>query len=364
MMFDALCLMNALSGDSYYFTWYKAEYEHFNPLFTPEERAAFKAINFHIKVEARGIPSATLTLYFSTTNDKTLDEMIVSAEHPEVLKAAIKPTEYWDENEWAAFEKSQPSLVIALKALKRVGFEQYWGENVGPAVEAQIAKFTPTLGKYNIVPAIEQRLGHPLASNEVTIYLLAYSEPNGIRVTGTRLLTCYEYPFEIVLRNAIHEMMHPPFDRENPAVAAAIAKVGSEPLIAYEIASHDPALGYNTAPAYVEEDSVQALEELIEEQFDVGKDPKAYWHDQDGGMHVLAVAIYADLKADEKLGRVPGYQTWFLKAVGDGRLQGAALRGSIESVLGKDWQKTREQKIGPREPNSPQQPEQVSRLNE
>jgi hypothetical protein len=32
-----------------------------------------------------------------------------------------------------------------------------------------------------------------------------------------RFLTNYSYPFRIVLRNAIHEMMHPPYDLAHDA---------------------------------------------------------------------------------------------------------------------------------------------------
>ena len=36
LKYDTLCLLNALSGDPYYLEYYRAEYERFHPLFTPE----------------------------------------------------------------------------------------------------------------------------------------------------------------------------------------------------------------------------------------------------------------------------------------------------------------------------------------
>ena len=41
LKYDTLCLLNALSGDAYYLHYYQAEYDHFHPLFTPEEQAEF-----------------------------------------------------------------------------------------------------------------------------------------------------------------------------------------------------------------------------------------------------------------------------------------------------------------------------------
>jgi hypothetical protein len=35
LKYDALCLLNALSGDPYYLKYYQAEYDHFQGLFSP-----------------------------------------------------------------------------------------------------------------------------------------------------------------------------------------------------------------------------------------------------------------------------------------------------------------------------------------
>ena len=45
--------------------------------------------------------------------------------------------------------------------------------------------------------------------------MLYYSQPHGIKVAGTRFLTDVAWPFEIVLQNAVHKMMHPPYDLAN-----------------------------------------------------------------------------------------------------------------------------------------------------
>jgi len=41
---------------------------------------------------------------------------------------------------------------------------------------------------------------------------------------------------------------------------------------------------------------VQALEEVIAERFAMGHDPRAYWREQDAGIHVFAVALYSKMK--------------------------------------------------------------------
>jgi hypothetical protein len=49
LKYDTLCLLNTLSGDPYYLEYYQAEYEHFHPLFTPQEQAAFAHLKRVIK---------------------------------------------------------------------------------------------------------------------------------------------------------------------------------------------------------------------------------------------------------------------------------------------------------------------------
>jgi hypothetical protein len=40
------------------------------------------------------------------------------------------------------------------------------------------------------------------------------------------------------------------------------------------------------------QDSVQGLEEIVYEQFGLERNPQDYWKNQDGGVHIMAVAIY------------------------------------------------------------------------
>ncbi len=338
LKYDALCLLNVLSGDPYYLHSYKAEYDHFHPIFQPQEQAAFEQLKHVIKDEGEGIVSAKLTLYYSVVNDETLPEMIRTARDSSAMEAALKATPYWSDSEWKNYEEARPALVTALQALNRVGFTEYWEHTAKQGVEKRIAELAPELPKYNIVPAIERDLGFPLTSNTITVYLLTYSEPHGIRITGERFLTHESYPFRIVLRNAIHESMHPPYDKHDPAIARAINMLRQDPLIVDKVKHHDPSFGYNTTDGYIEEDSVQALEEIISEQFGVGHNPQEYWKEQDGGMHVLATAIYVDYKEALKH-RPQTFSQWLIDAVANGELRNDKMQRTIKAFFATDSSK-------------------------
>src|ERR1039457_4672024 len=332
LKYDTLCLLNALSGDPYYLHYYQAEYNRFHPLFTPEEQAAFAQLKQVIKDEGHGIISAKLALYFSAVDDETLPEMIRTAHDSAVMEEALKKTSYWSADEWQNYEAARPALEAALRALDRVGFPAYWAANAKPKIEKRIAEISLELPKYNIIPVIESYLGFPLPSQTITVYLLAYSQPHGIRITGLRFLTHVSYPFSIVLHNAIHEPMHPPFHVDDPKVHDAIDLLGRDPLVVDKVQHHDPSFGYNTTAGYIEEDSVQALEQLVSERVGVGRNPCEYWKEQDGGMHVLAAAMYTDYKQ----GLFPNpqsYSQWFKRAVQDGQLRGSNLQQTVQSFF-------------------------------
>ena len=332
LKYDALCLLNVLSGDPYYLHYYQAEYDHFHPLFTPEENAALVQLKHVIKDEGGGIVSAKLALYYSVVDDETIPEMIRTAHDSRTMQAALKKTSYWDDTGWKNYEEGRPALEISLRALDRVGFPAYWKQSADPGIERHIAQLSPDLPKYNIIPVIERYLGSALPSQTITVYLLAYSEPHGIRITGLRFLTHESYPFRIVLHNAIHEPMHPPYNTADPKVRRAIDLLSSDPLIVDKVKHHDSSFGYNTAAGYIEEDSVQALEEIVAEQVGAGRDARGYWKEQDGGMHVLAAAIYMDYKAALQHGPKT-YSDWFVQAVDDGELRGEKLKATIKTFF-------------------------------
>jgi hypothetical protein len=294
LKFDTLCVMNVLSGDPYYLHYYQADYDRLAKQLKADELAAFANLKRRIKDQNGGIISAELALYFSTVDAETIPELIKVVDDSSEMRRNLQATTYYDEQDWKVYDASRPDLKAALVALERIHFEADWRKNVLPLVEKARAAIASDLPRYNVVPVIEAKLGKPLASNRITVYLLYYSEPHGIKITGTRFLTHYSYPFRIVLRNAIHEMMHPPYDLAHDAeLRKDLDSLHADPFLMNKVEHHDASFGYNSLDGLVEEDSVQVLEEVIAEHFGAGQDPRAYWREQDGGTHVFAVALYS-----------------------------------------------------------------------
>jgi hypothetical protein len=213
------------------------------------------------------------------------------------MQRNLKATPYYSDAGWKVYEESRGDLEAAFTALKRIHFDTDWQTVVKPQIEKSRAAIAQDLPRYNVIPRIESALGSPRPTNKITVYLLYYSKPHGIKITGMRFLTHYSYPFRIVLRNAIHEMMHPPYDlAHDAALRAALQSLRSDAFLMDKVEHHNPSFGYNTLEGLEEEDCVQALEQILSEPLGMGGDPHRYWKEQDDGIHVLAVAVYSLMK--------------------------------------------------------------------
>jgi hypothetical protein len=243
------------------------------------------------------------------------------------MRRALQATPYYDDEQWKIYEDSRADLKAAFRALQRIHFEADWEKEVRPQIERARSAIAADLPKYNVVPAVESVLGSPRPSNQITVYLLYYSQPHGIKITGTRFLTHYSYPFRIVLRNAIHEMMHPPYDLAGDSeLRSRFDALRSDSYLMDKVEHHDRNFGYNTLEGLVEEDSVQALEQIIAERYGMGGNPREYWREQDGGIHVFAVALYSLMK-ESRFGDTPEPFPAFLKRM---FREGKLAKGQIE----------------------------------
>ena len=102
--FDVLCLLNTATGDSFYLNYYADDYEKLQPQLTPIAKEALANLKLKIKDEGGGIISALLTLYFSATEDSTLDDMIRTVENSQTMQDNLKQTPYYSDNSWQVYE--------------------------------------------------------------------------------------------------------------------------------------------------------------------------------------------------------------------------------------------------------------------
>jgi len=299
LKYDAICLINTLTGDPFYLKHYQREYDEFAKKLSDPVKEALAHLEQTIKENNRLILSAFLSLYFSATDEDTLDGLLKALENSEDMQTNLKETPYYSDEGWHLYESVREDLKTVFKFLKDIQFESYWRKYVVPKAVERIKKIHKELPKYNVVAEVEAHLGVKLSSHRITVYLLYFTKPHGLKVTGTRFLTHVDWPFAIVLRNAVHEMMHPPFEfASDGELRKTLSPLESDEFLMDRIRNHDPAYGYNSFEGFVEEDCVQALEQVINERMGIEIDPHRRWQESDGGMHVFAVALYSVMKEE------------------------------------------------------------------
>jgi hypothetical protein len=296
--FDALCLINLLSDDPFYTKYYPAEHTWWREHASAQTLAAAGRIKQVLKDEGGGIVSASLVLYFSVSRSTTVAGALADLDRLDALQRRFERTPYYDAERWARFVSIAPELRTVLHGLQIARFPEYWASALKPRLEARAEIFRPELARRDIVPLQEKMLGFPLKDRSITVYLVHFARPHGIKITGNRFLTEAELAPEIVLRTAIHEMMHPPFDRADAALWASVEPIRTHPLVADRLAHHDRSFGYNTFEGLLEEGVVKVLDQFIAERLGIAVPAAERWRANDQGLHVIAAALYEVMRED------------------------------------------------------------------
>lgn len=332
--FDALCFLGPLSGKPFYADYYRAELAVILPRMDPAAMEAMATVQA-MADEAKFLLGPGLCNTLSAGPDDTLDAVIASLRDAERVIAPVARTgeNALDDEDWSALMRYRPLVLTVLEGLKDAGFATLRREFLGARLTSRIPALEATLAGYDVIAEQERLVGRPFTDASLEVILLHFSKPHGIKVRGQRFLTHHDYPDAVVLRNAAHEMLHPPFDMEGPTARLVLQTLERDPLLIRVVAEHNPAFGYNSIAGLLNEDCVQALEQIVSERLGFARPPGEYWRRQDEGMHILAAALYGLLKADGYDRTGGNFETWIVQAAATGRLAPASLAGAASRVL-------------------------------
>lgn len=325
--YDALCLLGILTGDPFYLVHYQETYDLFAPQLPPDAKKALKSLKYAIKDEYKGIISAFLTLYFSVTHSETLDDLLGHVEDSMQLHAGLKKSAYYTQGGWLLFEKIRPDLDTLLHFLQSVEFDTYWKAKVRSLILEKIDHIRPMIHEFNILDPIRKALGFHFPANTIVVYLLYYIAPHVIKLDGTQSLNDFANPPKVIVRTTVHELMHPPYnwDADN-LLRASLEQYQQDDFVMESVLHHNPAFGYNTFAAYVEENVVQALDQTINDAFGIAIDPRERWRRADDGMHRLAVAFYAVMKKHDFLNAGITIRDFLVKLIDSGELAAGRVK--------------------------------------
>lgn len=330
--FDALCFLAPLSGKPLYARYYEAELAEFRPRFAPAAQLALDRLQKVADAKSWLLAPSLCTL-LSAAPDATLDDIILAVREAEArVLPAYRTSPYWDPETWDMLVAGRADLLAVLGGLRDADFPAFRSAFMQAKLDPKVAALSARLATMDVIAEQERLIGRKLDPG-IEIVLLWFSKPHGTRIQGQRFLSHVDYPDELTIRIAGHEILHPPFDMDGPTAKAAIGALERDPLVVRILKEHDPAFGYNTMEGILNEDTVQALDQIIAERLGVAIAPAKRWAHADDGMHVVAAGLYGLLKEDGYDRTGGNIETWMAQAVKDGKLAPATLHAAASKVL-------------------------------
>jgi hypothetical protein len=331
---DAISFLQPLSGRQLYTKPYAEELARFAPRLPAEVRADVPRLWEEAAKAGVGLLAPALDVIFSSAdNGDTLTTVLAGLDAPEQrLLPAFRDSPHWSEEAWSWLMQTRSRLITVFRGLQTAGFVRFRAERAGKSLGERVASVQRDLSGFDVIKW-QEKLTARTFDPTITIVLLLFCRPHGIKVQGQTFLQAYDYDIPTTVRIAAHEMLHPPVPMDGAAAKSALGVLSKDALITRIVKEHDPRWGYTTLEGYLNEDLCQALDQLISEALDVGRNPVDRWRKSDDGMHVLAAGFYGYLQEDRWVERGGSIETWLGQAVASGRLEPERLHATAARVL-------------------------------
>jgi hypothetical protein len=338
--FDAIAFLGPLSGIKLYTDYYGADAASFAPRLPESVRSDIPKLWSEASAAGFGLLGPNLCLLFSANgNDATIDTLLAALKERQTrIRPTYQASQYWDDKDWNWFDAASARLAIIFTAMRDAGFASFRAERVGAGLDARVAEVQRALNGFDVV-SLQEKLTGRMFDPVIEIVLLQFSKPHGIKVQGQTFLQAMDYETATTVRIAAHEMLHPPVPMDGPAAKAALAVLARDPLMTRIVRDHDPRWGYNSLEGVLNEDLVQALDQLISEALGVAHNPADRWHASDDGMHVLAAGFYGLLRQDRWIETGGSIDSWLADASRRGRLSPGVLHPIAARVLARPTDK-------------------------
>ena len=219
---------------------------------------------------------------------------------PELSERHFRRSTYYDagraEREGFSARHRRVCLLLleVVQELEALGFGAYWEAERAPAIEASAADLQRTLDavEFDLARAVADLLGPSVThrpADAITLILCSFVAPHGVKVCGPVFLADIRYPHPNTVRQALHELFHPPYREDE--VAAELAALSADPLVQSSFDAQDPVYRYGTLSGWIEDNVVEAMAHLFAREAGFADDPVARSHIE-------------PIKGDYKLGAV------------------------------------------------------------
>jgi hypothetical protein len=333
---DALLIIGAVGGDVMQGHIYAGSVAYFRENLSAEGVSAMDQLDAMLRQEMGQLTGPSLAHLFSAGPIATIDDVIASAADPVGrLRPGHEASPGWNEKEFENATRAMPMIHTALIALRDMGYTEWYAREHKEAIDASIAANLAAVSNYDVIPEQEKLLGRTL-DPEIEIVVVAFSQPYGIRILGQRFVAYYGYEGKIQLHIAAHEIFHPPYNRDDPELLELLAPLEADPWMTSIVEDHDPQYGYNRFSGIIDEDSTEALDQIVAERLGFAKEARERWRAADGGMHMFAAALYHAMQEDGFAETGGIYEDWLKSALQRDLLSPENVRRRAAEVVGQD----------------------------
>ena len=210
----------------------------------------------------------------------------------DLKKYFVEDAKLVTEEAYNAVYQFKDGLIELVKYILEIGFLDYWKEEVLPDIKEKGLEFGEIFSNYNVIGAVNKLLGegYHLKSNQLTVYLSKFAAPYGTSLQDDSFLTDISWDYKDTISVAIHELIHPPFEREY--IGQLADKLEDDELFLKAFNSQGELAAYNTPLRFLEENIVEGAHIYLAHQLGVVEDPLQYFIEHDDGTHVVSVIIY------------------------------------------------------------------------
>jgi len=295
--FELACVCNLFSNQDRYIKAHPEGWEKFKHLFSNPQYQKLAAM---LNEQGFIISSALIAIFDSFDyNGGDIDEICMVTEDQE-LRATVLRSYFLDNNiispeQWEQYSPLMPQLTDMARYVHEGGFAQYWQDNCLPEIRIRCQEFMAQAGQYPVIEEVNTLLGpkYALTNEAITLYLCKFSAPHGTSLAVQGFVSDIRWDLETTVAIALHEMMHPPFDRKR--IEKIAAELAQDEFVA-EARKLLPPSYYPTPRMFVEENIVEGAHIYLAEKLGVEDNPLEYFVKHDSGSHVLSVILYDALK--------------------------------------------------------------------
>lgn len=331
---DAVLFIGILSGDPLANERYPDVAENWMRKLSPATREALERLDIELRKRRGSLVGPDLNHLVTRTPHRTLDDLIEWLQDEPRLEHTLE--ENWQGSALTSTRVVASDLLLILLDLREIGFSKHWYDEIAPQIDQEVPGLSQQLEEYDAALEVSRFFERPV-NPDLTILLSYYNQPFGLRIVGQQAyVTNYALSINQTVITAIHELFHPPFDTSNEQLWDVSRPLRSDPWLKNIIENHDPRFTTNSFNALLDEDSTKALDQIVTERMGIAIDPRERWRTQDGGMHMLAAALYHLMIETGFADSGGSYEQWLIDAFESGLLSGEEIRKHAAQVVGWD----------------------------